>query len=647
VVNTASAFSFRSFVRRLSFSSARFLGQLFAKRDNAEHQVRLRVRRRKVNTMVDELNCSRADRGHYSEHETWRRIGLIALVLPLVLVLLGRVAALAGTLTVTANDGLTVTYTGSDSDDRHGDHLLTPVSKDDTFTLRDPSDPVVYEYLLTAQASADVGGLISVMDQAARVHGNLTFSFDLPDIVSLWDIIVDYEYHGAVAIEAGVGAASEIAEAEAVKPHGTGVVSSLGTTSVAGASLWYDEGPEAEHFDGQQMEQVTGAFGVNAPGVVSFGIDLYAESGGQIGESAGEAYTSLGQYSSLEDFDLDNWVYSQNQQIRDDGLRITLTFAPHLNLSGQFLEADLALAEGETLSGYGTFHGDVSGVAGSAITCSSGDLTVGNPASATGFNMAGDVAVTGGKLLLKDAVAPVLGGRTHISGTGSLQASGDLQIDGEMTLGGGVLDVGRLTGAGSLAWTQGTLQSTGVVAVGPEFVLGESLTMSSGQALVADVAVETGGSLTVSGGTVFSADMAVETGGSLTVSGGTLFGNIDAWNGSEVNISGGSVTRGYGPSGRPKCLYAHKDSTVNLFGTEFVLNGTDITNTLSPNVPFVIDDRDVIFSGRLADGSPFSFNLDCFSHSATLTATLVPEPSSFMLLLVGLMCVLWRRCATG
>lgn len=70
---------------------------------------------------------------------------------------------------------------------------------------------------------------------------------------------------------------------------------------------------------------------------------------------------------------------------------------------------------------------------------------------------------------------------------------------------------------------------------------------------------------------------------------------------------------------------------MNLFGTQFVLDGTDITDSLSVNVPFTVNDRDVTLSGLLHDGSPFSFDLkreyvgfseDYFHPDATLTVTL-------------------------
>ena len=145
--------------------------------------------------------------------------------------------------------------------------------------------------------------------------------------------------------------------------------------------------------------------------------------------------------------------------------------------------------------------------------------------------------------------------------------------------------------------------------------MGDSLQLTSGQELV---------SWTV-----------VETGGSLTVSGGTIIGNVDVWNGAEVSISGGSVADGYDPYGRPNFLGAHGDSKVNVFGTQFVLDGTDITSAFNPNVPFTVNDRDVLLTGLLTDGSSFSFDLFYFSPGATLTLTLVPEPSS-LVLLIGL-----------
>ncbi len=72
-------------------------------------------------------------------------------------------------------------------------------------------------------------------------------------------------------------------------------------------------------------------------------------------------------------------------------------------------------------------------------------------------------------------------------------------------------------------------------------------------------------------------------------------------------------------------------SKVNLFGSQFVLGGTDITSTLTPNVPFTVTSRNILLTGILADGTPFDFDLrsddelnrDYFATNAVLTITLI------------------------
>jgi hypothetical protein len=91
---------------------------------------------------------------------------------------------------------------------------------------------------------------------------------------------------------------------------------------------------------------------------------------------------------------------------------------------------------------------------------------------------------------------------------------------------------------------------------------------------------------------------------------------------SVVNIGGG---RGYFG------FYASGDSVVNIRGREFSINGK-VLDALVSNQASTITDRDVTLSGLLADGEPFSFNLntnkhsgdgDYFNPAATLTVTLV------------------------
>ena len=104
------------------------------------------------------------------------------------------------------------------------------------------------------------------------------------------------------------------------------------------------------------------------------------------------------------------------------------------------------------------------------------------------------------------------------------------------------------------------------------------------------------------------------------ISGGNVDILFNAQPGSVININGGEVGEGFRAF----------NSMINLFGRNFVLDGSPL-NSLVIDDAFTIVDRDVILTGLLADGSPFSFNLasvesefgDFFSSDTTLTVTLV------------------------
>ena len=124
-----------------------------------------------------------------------------------------------------------------------------------------------------------------------------------------------------------------------------------------------------------------------------------------------------------------------------------------------------------------------------------------------------------------------------------------------------------------------------------------------------------------------------KSGGTVNISGGRIGDLFEAKNGGIVNITGGEFG---------DFFKALSGSEINLFGTEFLLDGIDITSSLTMNVPLMINDRNVTLSGVLHDGSPFSFDLNSrslrrggfFDVRATLTVTLVPEPTSEVLVIV-------------
>jgi hypothetical protein len=137
-----------------------------------------------------------------------------------------------------------------------------------------------------------------------------------------------------------------------------------------------------------------------------------------------------------------------------------------------------------------------------------------------------------------------------------------------------------------------------------------------------------GSQVTITGGSVGNGFSA----GQVTISGGSVG---DWFSGGQVTISGGSVGNHF---------EAGDGSQVNLIGTEFFLDG-ELVADLVVGEPLTLADRDVWLSGHLADGSPFSFELnseraddrDYFSPDATLTVTLVPEPSSIVLAIAAIL----------
>ncbi|MEM8864925.1 MAG: hypothetical protein AAGF31_05200 [Planctomycetota bacterium] len=110
----------------------------------------------------------------------------------------------------------------------------------------------------------------------------------------------------------------------------------------------------------------------------------------------------------------------------------------------------------------------------------------------------------------------------------------------------------------------------------------------------------------------------------LTITGGTINGNVS------VSV----------------------EATAEIVGLRFVLDGVDITDTLSASQSFLLQQRGGTLSGILSDGSPFSFDLnpvsgsgDFFSPDAQLFLTLaVPEPATAWAVVLCLLPFARRRC---
>jgi len=141
-----------------------------------------------------------------------------------------------------------------------------------------------------------------------------------------------------------------------------------------------------------------------------------------------------------------------------------------------------------------------------------------------------------------------------------------------------------------------------------------------------------GSEVNISGGN-FGRIFRANDGSVVNISGGSFLDFFNANSGSEVNVSGGSL----GISIRFRV-----GSTVNLIGSDFVLDGQPLDGDLTIDNAFTITDRDVTLSGRFADGSAFSYDLnttvddddlgaDFVNADSTLTVTLVSAVTDFIL----------------
>ncbi|MDC0935470.1 PEP-CTERM sorting domain-containing protein, partial [Pirellulales bacterium] len=247
--------------------------------------------------------------------------------------------------------------------------------------------------------------------------------------------------------------------------------------------------------------------------------------------------------------------------------------------------------------------------------------------------------IANGALTLRAAELPPIG-LTMIALPGDLAPQG---IRADQTL---VVDVrGALTDNFHAGWGSTVRITGGQVGKGFEAV-GTHVMISNGS--VGDAFDAHSGTVVHMTGGEIGRSFRSGTGSEVHISGGVIGESFQALSGSEVNVFGGAVG---------DFIFVDKDGTVNLFGSQFVLDDIDITASLTLNEPFPIKVRDVMLSGLLADGSAFSFNLkssvdmygepaDFFDPGAILTVTLVPEPTT-VLVLISLLGITFLRRASS
>lgn len=158
--------------------------------------------------------------------------------------------------------------------------------------------------------------------------------------------------------------------------------------------------------------------------------------------------------------------------------------------------------------------------------------------------------------------------------------------------------------------------------------------------------------LTISGSTVtVTADVGFQVsstlryvvldGGILTHEGGQVQ-STNVYDGGELNILGGELIDG---------VQILAGGELNFVGTNFAIDGVLIEDLII-NTPITIFERDAVLTGALSNGSPFSYSLnsirnnftaDFVDSNATLTVTLIPEPSLLATVLIGASGLILRR----
>jgi hypothetical protein len=284
----------------------------------------------------------------------------------------------------------------------------------------------------------------------------------------------------------------------------------------------------------------------------------------------------------------------------------------------------------------------------------SGTLADGTPFLIT--TQAGDIVRNGALTLEAAAVPPV--GPTNIQVPGNpapqgLRQGQTLTVSEGGSIGG---PAGFIAGPGSTLNVSGgtvsQLKASGAkvnISGGAVFLdafSGSEVNISGTDANAFGARVEAYNEshVAISGGT-FSKILA-HTGSVVDIAGGAILRTTDyrtfeAEAGSEINVTGGDFQGRFGAFGRPTERLAvnirggnfrefqtsHAD--INLFGTDFRLNGVEIPG-LVLDQPFTITERSVTLSGLFADGSPFSFDLntpvttaDYFGSGSHVTVTRV------------------------
>lgn len=247
------------------------------------------------------------------------------------------------------------------------------------------------------------------------------------------------------------------------------------------------------------------------------------------------------------------------------------------------------------------------------------------------------------------------------------QVGRDLRVSqSQLTISGGTFD-SQVTGVqdSSVLISGGTLESVLIDSGSTATITGGQLhsisTTEGGRVLIRDAQITNGlrsgpgGEINMTGGTANTVGDNFGTRGVVNISGGTIGGGprpvVAVASTGEVNISGGDLEEA------SKIILP--GGTMNLLVLDLSIGGNAVD--LSSGELITIDMRDgSLLEATLADGSLFTYELstyelvaptapiilnyvDGIAEGGTLTARLVPEPGSALLLLAGASLLSVRR----
>ncbi len=276
-----------------------------------------------------------------------------------------------------------------------------------------------------------------------------------------------------------------------------------------------------------------------------------------------------------------------------------------VNISGGTVGFRFAARLGSTVNISGGFIRDHFGAGpGSIVTVSGGTIS-------SGSNVSGIFNLSNGAV--GDEFQALSGSQVSISG-GSIGRLSRARDGSEINITGGSI-------GGSFSAFPGSL-----------------VTLSSGS--IGSFSAATGAILNVSGG-IIEDHFSLNSGSTMNLTGGEVGPFLNVESGSTINMYGGSIPGASVLAG----------SSINIFGSSFVVDGVNITQDLVLNQAWILDNPSVSIQAVLQDGSllnthPFiSFQRFAIDPGATVTITLVPEPTTIGLLGIGSLGLLRRRAS--